>query len=290
MLAETLIVVLETGSFTSAAEKLGISQSTVSRRIAALETQLGGKSLINRGTPTIDLAENVKAYVNDIKSILSNLDTADARIKEQDLEPSGLLRISIPPALGRAKLAQPLAKLLQLHPKLKLKIDFSDRYVDLRDREFDLVIRIKPLEQTGVHQIKLGESQLKFVGAPSYFKSCIPPKKITGLKAHTLIGFSSGDENDHLKVGGQKLNFTRNLPLAIFANDISAIYELVRAGYGISLLPDYITSGDLETGSLVRCVNEFNLPPLAIYALFPHDRRGSPNIEVTLETLKTAIL
>ncbi len=289
LLAETLIMVLETGSFTLAAEKLGISQSTVSRRIAALEVKLGGKPLFHRGTRTINPSENVRSYIKDIQDVLARLDAADAKIHQQDREPTGILRVSIPPSLGRAKLLHPLANLNRAYPKLRIRIDLSEHYIDLRERAFDLVVRIKPTAQTGVDQIKLGESNMRFVGTPSYFKTRTRPGKLSELKNHAIIGRNAQDEDGTLSIGGKRLNIAHNLRPAISASDITAIYELVRADHGISLLPDYLIIDDLAAGLLVRCVSDFAVPPLEIFALHLRDQRNTPNIKAALETLSQAM-
>ncbi len=269
-LAETLITVFETGSFTDAADKIGVSQSTVSRRIAALEEKLGGTPLFHRGTRWIEATQEAKAYVRDVRDIIGLLEAAEARIRDRDAEPKGLLRVSLPPAIGRAKLLTPLTRLVQRYSQLSLKIDFSEDYVDLRDGSVDLAIRIRALEQTGIAVEKIGESPVGVFASPAYLSSAPPLNSIADLTNHRVIGLTSFFEQDVLSLSRKQKRSYADIRPTILANDLTAIRAMLVDGIGVGFLPDYIVSADLNEGSLSQCAERLPLPPIELFALFPY--------------------
>ncbi len=290
ILAETLISVLELGSFTAAAQKLGTSQSTISRRIAALEQKLGGTPLFHRGVRWIEPTQEAKDYVQNIREIIRLLETADSKVRDGDAEPSGVLRLSIPPALGRAKLALPLARLTEQYPKLRLRIDFSEDYVDLRDGTTDLVVRIKPLEQAGISITKIGDSKLGLYASPSYLNTPNPPASMRELTGANIIGLSSFFERDVRNFTGRQKKFFGTLQPKILANDFTAILEMIAGGIGMGFLPDYLASRLVRQGKLVLCPISLNMPMLEIYALYPYSLRDSPRLDCTLKALVKALV
>lgn len=289
LLGETLIAVLDTGSFTAAAGRLRVSQSTVSRRIAALERRLGDKPLLTRNAKWIAPTEAAEAYVRDVRLILAQLDAADAAAHDARGEPAGLIRLSLPPALSRAKLLQPLADLQKRYPRLRLNLDLSESYVDLRDGAFDLLVRIKPLEQTGVEQVKLAVSPVICCASRSYVAAHGAPRTIADLCAHAIIGVSWRDSAATLATDSGLKAMIRKASPAIVTNDVGAAHELVRRGYGVGAMPRYLVEDDLESGRLIHCLTDLIVEPLGVYALFPRSIRDSPRVRAVLEALTTAL-
>lgn len=289
ILAETLISVLETGSFSETAVKLGVSQSTVSRRIAALEQKLGSTPLFHRGTRWIDATQEAEVYAQDIRNIFGQLEAAEAKVRDKDQEPSGLLRISLPPALGRTKLAAPLGALPQRYPRITLKISLSEDYVDLRDGTIDLAVRIKSIEQTGIAVEKIGESKLGLYASPDYLKTASPLRSITDLSNHNIIGLTSFFEGDVLNLPRQKRKEFADLRPTVLLDDVTAIYEMVKGGYGVGFMPDYLIGDDLKTKKMVLCTDQLGVPAMEIFALFPHGLRKTPRLLAALGTLRQSI-
>lgn len=290
ILAETLITVLEAGSFTDAAQKLGVSQSTVSRRIAALEEKLGGTPLFHRGTRWIDPTQEAKAYVRDIREVIGHLEAAEAKVRDQDQEPRGTLRISLPPAMGRAKLLAPVARLVQRYPDLSLKIDLSEDYVDLRDGGIDLAVRIRPLEQTGIAVEKIGESRIGLYASTDYLASAPPLDSIVDLSNHQVIGLTSFFEKDMLSLSRKQRRAYSDIRPVILANDLTAIHEMLMDGLGVGFLPQLLIDTDLRRGGLSRCIDSAPIPSIELFALFPYGLRGAPRLEVVLKALHDATL
>lgn len=288
ILAETLIAVLEAGSFSKAAAKLGVSQSTVSRRIASLEARLGGTSLFIRGTRWIDPTQEAEDYVRDIRGVIGQLDAAEAKVRDVTPEPRGVLRVSLPPAIGRSKFLTPIARLSERCRDLSLKIDFSEDYVDLRDGGIDLAVRIRPLEQTGITVEKIGESRIGLYGTPDYLKTAPALKTLPDLRQHRVIGLTSFFERDLQGLPLKNRRVYADIRPAILANDLMAIRSLVLDGLGVSFMPETIVESDLQNGTVVRCLAPTPLPPISFFALYPHGLRNTPRLTAALAALRDA--
>ena len=289
LLAETLIAVLDTGGFTTAAARLRVSQSTVSRRIAALERRLGGKPLLTRNAKWIAPTEAALTYMRDVRAVLAQLDAADAAAQETGGEPAGPLRLSLPPALSRARLIKPLSELQKRHPRLRLSLNHSEQYVDLRDGAFDLLVRIRPLEQTGIEQTLLARSPLIGCASRAYAEEHGVPKSLSELQAHSVISVSNRDSVAAALTDNRLRAALGEITPTIETNDVEAALELVRLGHGVGVLPHYLAEKDIASGRLVSVLDGLDAEPLSVFALYPRSMRDSPRIKAVLETLKTAL-
>jgi DNA-binding transcriptional LysR family regulator len=128
--AEAYLAVVDRGGFGAAARELGVTQSTISRRIAALEQRIG-KRLVERTTRRVTLTEAGLAFANDLRDVLARLADAEGRVQSEGSEAEGLLRVTMPTAYGRTSVLPRLAGLAKRHPRLRFELDLSDRYVDI---------------------------------------------------------------------------------------------------------------------------------------------------------------
>lgn len=286
ILIETLVAVVDTGSFSLAAKQLGISQSTVSRRIAALEKKLKGKPIVKRGTRWLGMTEQAEAYVNRVKNILMQLDSAETILQNYSHEPEGLLRVSLLPALGTALLIPALAQLHKKHSKLTLKIQLSDATINMKEQPYDIAVRLIPSSQSGIESVELSTAELKLCGSTKYFEKNGLPGKLEDLKQHTLIAHSAHVNQRVLKIGGQRLDIPSYIKPSIYADDFRAIHQLLLSDTGISLLPDYLIKNELDAGLLQTCECGLKTPLLSIFALYRSDIQQSAKVSATLKTMQ----
>lgn len=259
---------VELGSFSAVAREMAISQPSVSKHISALESQLGTR-LINRNTRHLSITDAGKEYYEYCQSILDDVSEAEARIKQDQSQVSGMLRISIPTTYGLLEIIPQLWTFLDKNPDLKLDLQLDDHTTDLVKEGIDLAIRIGPLQDSTLIARKLGECPRLAVAHPDYLAKYGEPKRLEDLKQHeclifTLLStrndwyFDTGKESQKVTVSGR---FSVNNPQAIRA--------ALLAGMGIAVAPEWLVIDCLEDGRLTAILKDYKPTPMEIHAVYP---------------------
>ncbi len=287
--AKTLLAVLEWGSFSEAATQLGISQSSVSRRVRQLEQRLGGQTLLSRTTRRVHATETGLRYAAQVKEALRQLEDAESSVTEQVALPQGLVRVSLPPALGKLLLLDSLAKLTRDHVGLTLDIELSDRYVDLFEDRTDVAVRLRSTEQSGVVEEEVSNSPLVAVASPEYLVGRQLPKTAEDLLDHQFV-------MPNTRMGGPGPNKISRLlgvnlreltPIRV--SDISSMIALLVQSYGISFLPRLLVAAELKKGVLIELPLEIQIPSVAFFVVCRHEQKSLPRIQLVVDNLKTAL-
>jgi DNA-binding transcriptional LysR family regulator len=202
----TFVRVVETGSFALAAERMNLTRSAVGKVIVRLEKRLGVR-LLNRTTRSQSLTEDGQAYYDRCVRALAELEAAEADLDSGRREPKGRLRVSVPQAFGHHCAAPVLLRLARRHPQLKVDISITDRFVDVVEEGFDLVVRIGPLADSGsLVARQLGVQYASIGAAPSYLAQHGTPRNVDELRGHTIIAYTRAgvaEPWDVLDVDGQ---------------------------------------------------------------------------------------
>jgi DNA-binding transcriptional LysR family regulator len=261
--------VVELGSFSKAADDLVVSQSTVTKHIAWLESHLGAR-LLNRNTRGISLTEGGGLYYERCKAILKDVDDADAAVGRHNGALTGTLRISTSVAFGRRVVAPMLIEFMQLEPRLKIDITCEDAYVDLVSRGIDVALRMGRLADSSLGGRYIGSNPWVMVAAPGYLAEHPAPRTPKDLNNHDCIVYSSvqGDaiwqirsregENQAVVVNGR-----------LRSNNLSTLLSAVRLNLGIAILPAYVARSSLKSGQTVRILEDYVLPEQELHAVFP---------------------
>ena len=159
--------VVEAKSFSAVARETNMSQSTVSKHIAALEERLGTK-LLNRSTRSLKLTEAGKEYYHHCIRILNDFQEAEASVGKGKIKPTGTLRISTGAAFGRTYMLPYLNEFFNTYPDINIDLLFDDDYIDLVKQGIDLAIRIGPLADSTLIARKIGTSPRVVVASPEY--------------------------------------------------------------------------------------------------------------------------
>lgn len=262
--------VAETGSFSAAAERLGLPKSTVSRRISVLENQLGER-LLQRTTRRNFLTEMGQRVLIPAEQIIHEVDAVMAVAEHRQVTPSGRLRVSVPGDLAAIALAPMLTDFSKAYGEIQLELDLSPRYVDVIGDGFDLAIRIggetQDLQLTTRHLVDLG---IGLYASPHYIDHAGAPDTPDALTGHDVLV---------LLVDGRPVNWVLNrdaLSVAVdmsgrrvSANSYELLFRLARSAAGITAMPDLFAQPHLATGELVRILPEWQLPPAMVRAVFP---------------------
>lgn len=257
------------GSFSKAARELGLSQPSVSRIIAQLEQEIGANLLV-RTTRAVTLTEVGQDYLSRVESILAALEEADLAARGNG-ELRGTLRIALTSSFGVREVIPRLPKFMAHHPALSIDLAICDAYPNLVAEGVDVALRLGALSDTAAVARKLGQSMRLVVAAPSYLARAGAPQKPTDLVGHAVIqgpdfvgdtlAFSSGDQHISVRVGGRVSVTTSEGATAAAA-----------AGLGITVTPLWKCRRELASGALRQVLNDWALPPIDLYAVFP----GSP--------------
>ncbi|MBS0375747.1 MAG: LysR family transcriptional regulator [Proteobacteria bacterium] len=283
--------VIETGSVSAAARRLGVAKSVVSKRVAELERELGA-TLLKRTPRSVVPNERGRTFYDRARAILAALDEATTAVQDPDGELRGLLRIAAPMTFGTMYLGGLLWPLLRSHPALEVAIDLDDRVVDLLGSGYDLGIRIGPLADSSLIGRKLADMPRVLCASPAYLERAGSPASLDELPRHDCIGYA------HL-AAGQVWSFqpargsTEPRSVRVQSRFVANNGELMRgaaiAGLGLVLLPEFIVAQALRDGELVRVLPGCRPLPSAMHALYPRDRQGSPRVRAVVEQLLAAL-
>lgn len=287
--AEAYLAVVDRGGFGAAARELGVTQSTVSRRIAALEQRIG-KRLVERTTRRVTLTEAGLTFANDLRDVLARLADAEGRVQSEGSEVEGLLRVTMPTAYGRTAVLPRLAVLAKHHPRLRFELDLSDRYVDILEEGYDLAIRIAEPTQSGLVSERIDRFTLHVCASPDYVKTHPPIERPQDLAAHACIVQRTYAPRSKWRFEWSGDLIEIEIAPRIIASDMMAVRSLALDAAGVGILPSYLARDDLAFGRLVEVLGEAGLPAINVFVAFPHHRAGLSKIKVVVEELRRGLI
>ncbi len=272
-LLEVFVAVATHRSFTKAARQLGIQRSAASRRVAALEDELGVQLLI-RSTRQVEVTTAGRRLLDDVEPLLSRLHAAVHQLPETSPEPAGELTITSPPDLGYWLLPPVLGALTRQYPALRPVVHLSNRVVDLEREGFDVAIRVSlhGLPDSGLRARKLGVIVANLYAAPCYLQARGHPASLDDLDQHTVVGAPTSSVLGHD-------------PRRVLVDDMVFACELARHGAGIAWLPQFLAAPAVADGSLVRVLPDRSFTPAGVYAVFPSSRELPPKITAFRDAL-----
>lgn len=251
---EVFCAVVEEGSFSLAARRLGVTPAAVSRAIGRHELQLGAL-LFRRTTRSVRLTPRARDYYAQCKRALELIDSAEAAFGEDDPTPRGLVRLSAPTTFGHSRVLPLLARFKELHPAVDVELNLANRNVDLVAEGFDLAVRMGELPDSSLVARKLCDATLGIFAAPTYLARRGAPKRASDLGAHAIIGFvrpSSGRVLPWLlQERGAPFEWHPSRALRV-SDDFTGCVTLARAGGGLVQAYHFLVAPDVEAGRLVE--------------------------------------
>ncbi len=269
----------EAGSFTHAAERLGMSQSAVSRQISALEASLGLKLFIRHARGLV-LTEVGEQLYHTAHRMCDELQSVESQISDSRDMPSGPLVVTTTVGFGSTWLSSRIHDFIALYPTVQLEIKLNDTDLDLAMRQADVAIRLHQPSQSEMIQRKLFTVHFHVYASKSYIEQNAMPKSVEDLDKHCIITFGNPvpshlTDINYLEKIGRPDNNPRLASLKV--NAISGMLEAVRAGVGIAMLPDYATENKPD---LVRVLPELKLPEFDTYFVYPPALKNAKRVAV----------
>ncbi|MEL6662756.1 MAG: LysR family transcriptional regulator [Pseudomonadota bacterium] len=279
----------EAGSLTAAGERLGISQSAVSRQIAALEEHLG-VSLFQRHARGLVLTDAGHTLHSSTKNMAAAAATANSALQDQQDTPQGELVVTAPVAFGSTWLVPRLGKFMDAYPDLQLDLRLDDREYDLLKLEAECAIRLWAADKADLIQRKLASVETSLYAAPSYLERFGTPQTPDDLENHRIIGFRQEGAPSQMQI----MNFARQLgrdddlprKAALQVNNVFAMLRAVEAGLGIADVPDYMAA---TVPGLVKILENQTGPGFDLYFIYPSDLRRSKRIATFRDFLTAEI-
>lgn len=276
------VAVIETGSFSAAAEKLTMTKSGVSKRISSLEDSLGVR-LFNRSTRKMTLTEAGEQFSDYARNVVMIAQEGISAISQYQGKPKGTLKINAPMTFSRLHIVPFLKEFLERYPDIKVILNMDDKVVEMVKGGFDVGIRIGELKDSSLIAKKLVDCKSVMCASPEYIAKFGKPNTPLEIAHHNCIYYSlfqSGIEwrffHNGVKISVEpKGNF--------IVNNSDAIAEVLLQGLGICQIPTFIVHQHLANGKLVRLLEDYELPNHAIYALYPERKHLPEKVRAFIE-------
>jgi DNA-binding transcriptional LysR family regulator len=279
--------VVDFGSYSAAAKALGLQTSKLSRRIAALESELGVR-LINRTTRRLSLTEAGKTFHRHCVALIDEAQAARDAMSQILASPQGLVRISCPTGLLQGGIANILASFLAKHPHVRIALDATNRRVDVVDEGLDIALRVRrpPLEDSDLAMRAFGRSELVLAASPKLIATHGEPQALEDVARMPTISMGSADERStwrFLDASGEAAELTHTPHLS--TDDLFTLRRAALQGVGAVLVPLLVIADDIEAGTLVRLLPSLTAQGGIIHAVFPSRRGMVPAVRALLDFL-----
>lgn len=281
---ETFVQIVEAGSISRAASKLGLVKSAVSRRLGDLETRLGVQ-LLARTTRKSSLTEAGQRYYERATQILADIAEINAQTSQETASLSGTIKISAPLSFGLMHLSPIISGFAKTHPDLVIHMDFNDRQVDLVDEGYDLAIRIARLKDSSLKARKLIEITSVLCASPAYLTAHGTPETPADLKRHQILHYANTNSGTWRFTSPNGRPSSVHLQAKIVSNNGDFLCQAAVDSHGIILAPSFIVWDALKTQKLVPLMCGHRPDPLTAYAVYPQTRHLPQRVRQMIDTL-----
>jgi DNA-binding transcriptional LysR family regulator len=278
---------VEVGSFSGAAQQLGIAKSIVSRRILSLESRLG-TSMFHRSTRRLSLTETGLAYYERARRILADVAEAEDVASQLHGELKGRLRVAAPMSFGYRHLSPVVTEFLRAHPQVDIELDLNDRRVDLISEGFDIAVRIGSLPDSSIISRTIAPCRHVVCASPTYLADHGRPQAPAELasEGHVCLAYNNRPRAEQWRflVDG----VWTDVPVKarhIYSNNGDVLCEAAIAGLGIIVLPTFIVNEAIATGALEVLLSEYEVASPSILAVWPPSRQVSPKVRAFVNLL-----
>ena len=281
-----LVKVVQSGSFTRAAELLDTQKSYVSRVVAQLEAEFGVK-LLERTTRRLSLTEVGREVFERAVGILGAVEDTARMVQSVLGEPKGQLRLTCGVELGMLAVGRWVEEYLCTYPLVTADVEYTSRVQDLVHEGFDLAIRVGPIRESRLVGRLLGELEYGLFASPRYLEQRGRPETIDQLRRHSLVMFTGGAQRRgwHLLPGdgGDRGAERIDGPARLRVNNSFAVRDAVRRGLGIGLLPLLVAADAVEAGTLVPVLHAWLPLSVPVHAVYPSSRYLSPKVRAFVD-------
>jgi DNA-binding transcriptional LysR family regulator len=277
--------VVDSKSFSAAADKLGMSKSLASRHVSALERALSVK-LLNRSTRKLSLTEAGAVFYEHCARIVQEAELAEQRLTRIQSEPAGLVKVTAVPAFAVRHVLPALTEFYQKYPKIQVKLFCSNRPLDLGDEGFDLGIRVSFDPAPNLVARKLAANRSVLCASPAYLKRRGTPRRIEDLSKHECVLFPPAAPKGVWTLRRDRRKYSVHVAGVFETDEMDVVRAAVVAGLGISFLPLYMVGDALQQGQLVPLLRQYQVVrESAIYLVYLPNRTLSSRVRALIDFL-----
>lgn len=286
IMMETFAAVVKTGSFTAAAEQLGLSKSYVSKRISLLEAELGTR-LLYRTTRKLSLSDEGSRFYNHCRLIISEAENAKTEVIESQNKPQGKIRITLTQSLLISDVGEALLSFQQRYPDIELDIIATGRVENLVEKSIDVALRIGHLQDSTLKSRRLTDCVFQVVASPDYiekFGQPLHPKDLTSHNCLRYTGSKVGSRWPFSLAGGESI--TVNVQGNLSSTDGHFIVKAALNGKGIGFGPNFLYKKYVDSGELKLLIPNYYCEKTAVSALYPLNQNLSRRVRLLIDFLK----
>lgn len=285
---KVFVRVVETSSFTKAAEALQRSAGTVTRMVQGLETHMNVR-LLNRSTRKVTVTEEGRTYYENCVQVLSLIDEMETEAAGARIDPKGRIRVGLPASIAKNILIQALPDFFRSYPKMEVDLAISDRHIDLVEEGVDCAIRIGPLENEVLIAKQVAEVSRIICASPIYLERYGEPKTIEELEAHIAVNYvwSNGARMRPWEFAVDGLTRSVRMKSLVMVNDADSYFACGLAGLGIVAGYQFALGPFLQCGTLKEILKGHRLPPRAVNILYQPNRHMPHKLRVFIDWART---
>jgi len=276
--------VVAQGGFTAAGDAMGMPKSNVSRTVTRLERALGVQ-LLERTTRKQTLTEVGRMYYEHCVRIKEELESASASIEKLTETARGKLRVCASVAVGQSLIAQHLAEFARSYPLVKIDLRLTNRRVDLIDEGYDVVVRVGKSPDSNLLSKYLCSQELRLYAAPRYLKEEAVLSTPDDLQSHRCLFMTAVSERARWQLRNDDSTSVVDFEPAFSCDDFHVLQQLAVDGFGVAQLPDYMCKESLESGQLIRVLDNWSGAKVDFHALVPSRRGITPKIRAFMDHL-----
>lgn len=284
---QVLIAVADTGSFSRAAERLGLSRAMASRHILELEARLGVR-LFNRTTRRVALTEQGATFVERCRDVIADLETAEREVTSKAAEPVGRLRVNAPMTFGARYIAPCISDFAMRHPGVSIDLVLNDRFVDLVEEGYDIAIRIGRLTDSSMVARRIGGTRIIAAASPGYLARRGVPQAPADLTRHDCLHYAYATARNVWMFEDRDGPVAQRIDSRVSCNNGDALCQMAMAGLGLVREPDFILGPEIAAGRLVEVLADFAPPAIGIHALHPSGRLVPLKVRAFIDFLAAA--
>lgn len=273
-LLRAFVSIVECGSISAGARRLKVSQPTLSRQLRALEEQCG-TALLRRDTHAMCVTPVGQRLLSDARTMLAHAEEADQRLRDEQMELSGHLRLFATIDWGQWVVTPMLSKFLQLHPKVTVELALTNRPLHMLREGCDIGILPGKITDESVVARPAGTIVLHLAAAPSLVKKHRVAKKPADLKSWpwvSISGFQFWSSKEVALYSRDDVEETLSISPILASEGLTSVREATRSGLGVAVLPDWLVEEDLRTKRLVRLLPQWKAKDVPLHVVYAGQR------------------